>query len=182
MRPWPWSVQMITSAIALLVFPAIMIDAASSDLLTMRISNLLVLILIAGFFILALFVQLPASELISNVICAVVVLAIAFAFFAFGWIGGGDAKFAAGIALWLGTGLMLQFTIYAGLLGGALTLAILAVRRWPLPEGMRRIGWVDQLHNAKKGVPYGIALAAAALLVYPASSIYQHFIPAFQAS
>jgi prepilin peptidase CpaA len=28
-------------------------------------------------------------------------------------------------------------------------------------------GWLVRLHNPKEGVPYGIALAAAGLLVYP---------------
>lgn len=171
---------MITSAVALLIFPALMVYAASSDLLTMRISNLLVLIVFAGFFILALFVQMPADQLIAHLVCSVVVLFVAFAFFAFGWIGGGDAKLAAGIALWLGAGLMLPYAVYAGLLGGALTLALLALRRWPLPERLRRITWIDRLHDNKQGVPYGIALAAAAMLVYSQSTIYQAFLPGFQ--
>jgi prepilin peptidase CpaA len=28
-------------------------------------------------------------------------------------------------------------------------------------------GWLTRLHSEKEGVPYGIALAAAGLLVYP---------------
>jgi prepilin peptidase CpaA len=29
------------------------------------------------------------------------------------------------------------------------------------------MGWVERLHRPEGGVPYGIALAAAALLIYP---------------
>ena len=104
------------------------------------------------------------------------VLVVAFACFAFGWIGGGDAKLVAATTLWLGFGMMLPYLVYASLLGGALTLILLAARRWPLPERLRRVAWIDRLHDSKSGVPYGIALAAAGLLVYSDSIIFQHFV------
>ena len=44
---------MMTDAMRLLLFPALMAFAASSDLLTMTISNRVSLILIGGFFVLA---------------------------------------------------------------------------------------------------------------------------------
>ena len=46
---------MLTDAVRLLVFPALMAFAASSDLLTMTISNRVSLILMGGFFALAFF-------------------------------------------------------------------------------------------------------------------------------
>ena len=45
---------MMTDAIRLLLFPALMAFAASSDLFTMTISNRVTLVLVAGFFALAL--------------------------------------------------------------------------------------------------------------------------------
>ena len=80
---------------ALLVFPLLMAFAASSDLLTMRISNKLVFALVLGFVALALFVGLPLEVVGMHFACAGIVLVAGFAFFAFGWIGGGDAKLAA---------------------------------------------------------------------------------------
>jgi prepilin peptidase CpaA len=71
---------------------------------------------------------------------------------------------------------MLPFVVYASLLGGALTLIILAARRWPLPERLRRMAWLDRLHDHTKGVPYGIALALGGLLVYPETLIFLHFV------
>jgi prepilin peptidase CpaA len=164
------------SIVALLIFPLLMAFAASSDLLTMRISNRVVLVLIASFFVVALMVGLPLQDIGMALLAAAVVLVFAFAFFAFGWIGGGDAKLVAATTLWLGFGLTLPYLVYAALLGGGLTLAILAVRRWPLPEGLSRIRWIDRLHDSKGGIPYGIALAAAGLLVYSDTSIYQRLI------
>ena len=51
-----------------------------------------------------------------------------------------------------------------------------AVRRWPLPLQLRQVAWIDRLHDSKVGVPYGIALAAAALLLYPGSIIFQRLV------
>jgi prepilin peptidase CpaA len=166
----------LISPVALLIFPLLMAFAASSDLFTMRISNTLVLVLTAAFFALAFFVGLPLSEIGMHLACAALVLVFAFAFFAFGWIGGGDAKLIAATTLWLGFGTMLPYLIYASLLGGALTLLLLAARRWPLPERLRNVKWIDRLHDARTGVPYGIALAIAGILVYSDSAIFQRFL------
>jgi prepilin peptidase CpaA len=157
---------------ALFIFPLLMAYAASSDLLTMRISNKMVLSLIVGFFIVALIAGLPPAEIGMSLVAGVIVLVLFFSFFAFGWIGGGDAKLIAATTLWFGFGGMLPYVIYASLLGGALTLTLLAVRRWPLPYQFKTIVWIDRLHDQKTGVPYGIAMAAAGLLVYPTSDIF----------
>ncbi len=164
------------STIALLVFPLLMAFAASSDLLTMRISNYLVLMLVAAFFIIALIAGISWSDIVTHVGVALAVLTVTFSFFAFGWIGGGDAKLAAATSLWLGSATLLPYIVYAGLLGGALTLAILLLRRWPLNPLIARITWIGRLHDRKAGVPYGIALAAAGLLVYSDTAIYQYFV------
>ena len=161
------------SFVALLLFPAAMALAASSDLLTMRISNKLVLFLVASFCVLAIAINLPLQQFAMHVACALVVLAAGFAFFALRWVGGGDAKLAAATTLWLGFGLTLPYLIYAALLGGALTLAILVLRRMPLTPFLARYRWLERLHDSKTGVPYGIALAVAGLLTYSNSAIFE---------
>lgn len=160
------------STIALLLFPAGMALAASYDLLTMTIPNKLVLALAASFFAIALAVQMPLDVLAMHVACALLVLVVGFTFFALGWIGGGDAKLAAATALWLGFGLAMPYLLYAALLGGALTLAILGLRNLPLMPILARYGWLERLHHPKSGVPYGIALAIAGLLTYSGSTIF----------
>src|SRR5215469_12121996 len=93
---------MLTDAIRLLLFPALMAFAASSDLFTMTISNRVALILVAGFFALALHSGMAPVAVLWHVAAAMAVLSVTFVFFARGWIGGGDAKLAAATALWLG--------------------------------------------------------------------------------
>ena len=54
---------MLADAIRLLLFPALMAFAASSDLITMTISNRVSLVLIAGFFVLAVMMGMPLAEI-----------------------------------------------------------------------------------------------------------------------
>jgi prepilin peptidase CpaA len=162
--------------VTLLIFPLLMMFAAFSDLFTMRITNVLVLVLAGCFFLLALVTGMSLDTLLGHLGVAAIVLVVAFTFFAFGWIGGGDAKLAAATTLWIGPAMLLPYIVYSGLLGGALTLLILAVRRWPLPATLLRVRWIDRLHDNKQGVPYGIALAAAGLLVYPHTVVFQYFV------
>jgi prepilin peptidase CpaA len=158
---------MISSALILLLFPVLMAFAASSDLLTMTISNKLVVALTVGFFALALMTGLSLPVIGSHLASGALVLVVAFGCYAAGWIGGGDAKLAAAIALWFGFDHMLVYLLYASLLGGLLTLVVLRFRSETLPPVLARQDWVMRLHDQKVGVPYGIALAVAALIVYP---------------
>ena len=158
---------MAADLIRLTLFPAMMAFAASSDLLTMTISNRVSLILTGGFFILAFAGGMAVPDIGSHLGAACVVLVAAFCFFTQGWIGGGDAKLAAATALWLGFDHLLPYLVYASLFGGALTLALIQFRMAPLPQALARQKWIERLHKRDGGVPYGIALAAAALAVYP---------------
>ncbi len=158
---------MVADIIRLLLFPAMMAFAASTDLLTMTISNRVSLILVTGFFVLALVTGTAAADLLAHVGAAGIVLVAAFALFARGWIGGGDAKLAAATALWLGFDHLVPYLVYAALLGGALTLLLIQFRMMPLPDLLAGQEWLQRLHRRDAGIPYGIALAAAALAVYP---------------
>ena len=162
---------MIETAL-LLIFPALMAYAAASDLLTMTIPNRLSLALVAAFLAFAVLAGLGWQAVLMHVAAGALVLAISFALFAFGWIGGGDAKLAAAAALWLGFGMLIEYFFVASLAGGALTLALLAMRKLPLPAIALGWEWLSRLHHPKTGVPYGVALAAAALMVYPHAPIF----------
>jgi prepilin peptidase CpaA len=159
--------SMVFDATRLVLFPALMAFAASSDLLTMTISNRVSLILAAGFLALALAIGMPMAQVLTHVAAASLVLVVSFGFFARGWIGGGDAKLAAATALWLGFDHLLPYLVYASLFGGALSLLLIQFRMVPLPAMLARHEWLERLHRKDAGIPYGIALAAAALVVYP---------------
>ena len=152
----PRGPRMLIDIARIVLFPALMAFAASSDLATMTISNRITATLIALF-----------AAMLEHAGAGALVLAGGFVFFARGWIGGGDAKLAAATALWFGFPHLLDYLLYASLLGGALTLALLQFRKLSLPSPLVRCDWIERLHHPESGVPYGIALAAAALLIYP---------------
>lgn len=151
------------------VFPFLMAYAAASDLLTMRISNRVTGLVVMGFASYALLSGLTLNDLALHLAAGALTLVFAFAMFARGWIGGGDAKLAAGTALWLGIEHLADYLLVASILGGALTLAILYARSYPLPQATLRLPFAVHLHDSRTGIPYGIALAAAALVVLPSA-------------
>lgn len=156
----------------LVVFPALMAYAAASDLLTMTIPNRLSLALVAAFAVFALIAGLAPIDILMHIGAGACVLAVCFGLFAMGWIGGGDAKLAAVTALWLGFQPLLEYLFIAALAGGALSVLILILRGPSLAVGLPHWDWLDRLRDERNGVPYGIALALAALAVYPHSAIW----------
>jgi prepilin peptidase CpaA len=159
-------------ALTIAVFPALMAYAALSDLLTMTISNWISFVLVVAFIILAIFFGLPASMIALHLACGLSVILLTFALFAFGWIGGGDAKLAATTAVWMGFDHLATYGLSSALIGGALTLALLYFRRLPIPGVAQTRVWIMRLHEKDAGVPYGIALAVAGFALYPETSIF----------
>ncbi|HEY7459316.1 MAG TPA: prepilin peptidase [Xanthobacteraceae bacterium] len=158
---------MVRDILILGLFPAAMVYAAVSDLLTMTISNRLSLLVVGGFLLVAVAVGMPIAEIGSHALAAALVLAVSFCLFACGWIGGGDAKLVAATSLWFGFSHLIEYLFIASLLGGGMALFLLSARHYPLPVALIGTRWIERLHAANTGIPYGIALAAAGLLVYP---------------
>ena len=156
----------------LMFFPAMMALAASMDLLTMTIPNRLSAALVVAYVALAMAIRAPMHDVLLNLSCGAVVLSVMFVFYSLRWIGGGDAKLASAIALWLGWASILDFSVAAALCGGLLTLLILGARYIRLPAMFERRAWIARLHDKATGVPYGIALAAAGMIQYPHSQIW----------
>ena len=159
-------------SLALLVFPLLMIFAALADLFTMTIPNRISLVLIAAYLLLALYLRLPLATVGLHVSCGLAMLALTFTMFQMGWIGGGDAKLAAATALWLGWPALFEYGLAASLIGGVLTIAIVALRHYDLPEKLLSVGFIAKLAEKNGGVPYGIALALAGLMIYPHTGVW----------
>ena len=143
--------------------------AGSMDLITMTIPNRISIFLVAAFAVLAPFAGLSPVQLAGHLASGGSMLALGIFMFARGWIGGGDAKIFAAAALWFGFDHLGDFTLMSAMAGGVLTLILLLFRTLPLPPIANSQDWLVRLHHPRTGVPYGIAMAAAALLVYPST-------------
>jgi prepilin peptidase CpaA len=165
--------MLITVAVA--AFPVVVALAASYDLLTMTIPNSLSAALIVSFALLTALLM-PGWMVVGwHVGVGLATLVVTFVLFAFRVLGGGDAKLAAAIALWIGPAAMPEFLVYAAFAGGALSIAILIFRSRPLPLFALRHDWITRLHKPKGEIPYGLALAAGALMAYPETRWFAAF-------
>lgn len=162
----------LLSNLLIVFFPAMLIFAAVSDLMTMTIPNRISLILLAAFPLAAFLGGLDLGDVGLHAATGFAVLLLGFGMFAANWIGGGDAKFAAVIALWFGPIAVLEWTVLFALFGGGLTFILLATRRMPLPVALAGYPWISRLHDPRTGVPYGIALSAAGLMTFPHTALF----------
>ncbi|MGQ0741219.1 MAG: A24 family peptidase [Alphaproteobacteria bacterium] len=173
---------MTASLLLVAVVPALLVLAAAWDLVSFTIPNLFPAALVLLFAVFALVLLVSAeggsaaaiwSDLGWHFAAALIALAAGVALYATGLVGGGDAKLFAAASLWLGWNALFEYTLYASLLGGALTLALLAMRKLPLPAMLHGQSWLLRLADRGAGVPYGIALAAAALIMLPESDLFR---------
>ncbi|MCF4097471.1 A24 family peptidase [Maritalea mediterranea] len=160
------------NTLILAIFPLMMAFCAAYDLLTMRIPNWISLVLIVAFVVAALAGGLAWAAIGTHFIAFGIALVVGILLFVPGWIGGGDAKFAASTALWMGTSSAVPFLLYAAIAGGVLTILILAFRHVINPAQLPKWPWLLKLHDKKVGIPYGVALAIAGLIVFPHTVIF----------
>jgi len=150
--------------------------AGAMDLLTMNIPNRVSLALAAAFLVAAPVAGLSLDTVLSHVGAAALVLATGIVFFAAGWLGGGDGKLMAAAALWIGFDDLLLYFAEVAVLGGVLALAILAYRQVPA-TALPAPDWALRLHRNGTGIPYGLAIAGAALWIYPTTPWFAAFAP-----
>ncbi|MCA0277042.1 MAG: prepilin peptidase [Proteobacteria bacterium] len=159
-------------ALILVVFPFCMVYSALSDIMSMTIANRVSLLLLGVFLVVAPFTGMGWAEVGMHFAAGAVLLLVTFSLFALGGMGGGDAKLIAATGVWMGFGIpLMQYLLTAAMLGGFLTLAILAYRSSMLSAITSQRMVFRNLSKDAGGVPYGIALGIAGLLTYPSSPL-----------
>ena len=162
---------MLEAAI-LVVFPFCMAFAAISDMMSMTIANRVSLILIVTFAVVAPFTGMDWTVYGWHFAAAATVFLGTFGLFAIGGMGGGDAKLLTATALWMGYSIqLLQYLVAGAFIGGLLTLAILSYRRSPLAVYTSGNMFLRHFADESVGIPYGIALGVAGMLVFPETQL-----------
>ena len=157
----------------LLIFPIAMIYAAAMDFFTMTIPNRISLALVVGFIAAAIFGGLGWQEILRHLGAGVAVLVVTVFMFSRGWLGGGDAKLLAAASLWFGFAQLLDYIVMVALFGGLLAIFMLGFRHAIPPIVIAGRDWAERLHDKKSGIPYGVALGAAGLWVFPTSDVFR---------
>jgi prepilin peptidase CpaA len=153
---------------ALIGFAALMIIAAVEDLRRLVIPNVLPLSVCVLW---PLYIAPTASVVgvVGAIGCATIVFLVGALCFSRGFLGGGDVKLLTAATLWAGPSLTPSLLVVTGVLGGALALLLLVPPCAHLATLARvKLGPETDSqpsHRLATPVPYGIAIAAAAMLV-----------------
>lgn len=158
------------------VMPALVIVAGLKDLTSMKIPNWISGVLVLAFFPAALATGLDPLTVATHVGIAALALVVGAGMFALRWIGGGDAKLMAAACLWLGLAGSGMFLLWTGVIGGVFCLLLLFARFHSRPYLLGAPQWVVQLMEPRGDIPYGVAIAAGALMAYPTSPVLAAFI------
>lgn len=160
--------------VLLLIFPVMAVVGALRDLTSFTIPNWISAVLVVAFVPAALACGLAPGAIGAHFGVFAVALVAGMGMFALNWIGGGDAKLFAAAALWLGLPASLSYLLVTAVAGGALTLGLLSLRS-PLlrPYVLSGPPWFGRLAEPEESIPYGVAIAAGALIAFPASPLMQ---------
>lgn len=142
-----------------------MLLAAGWDFFSFEIPNWLPGGALLLFAIYAIAVPLGLGDILVRIGLGIALLIAGIALFSIGVFGGGDAKLIAAAGPWMGWPWVLPFLVLTALFGGVLALLLLAFRHLKLPERVRSRPWVARLHDKNGGIPYGVAIAPAGVLV-----------------
>ena len=154
------------AAASLSLMVGALIWAALSDLRYYLIPNRIPLAVAAAYGAIAGF--LPLTFVAGGVLTGLAVLAVGTLIFARGWMGGGDVKLLAAVALWAGPTYLPLFAFVTALAGAVLAAVMLSPARRYLPAAS-----VDALTLTGAGggpggavrqpMPFGVAISVGGL-------------------
>jgi prepilin peptidase CpaA len=162
------------------LLPALLIIAAASDVLSLRIPNWLNILMAALFFPMAWLTGMPIAEFGIHLAVGAGLFVLGFLLFQVGLFGGGDAKLMAAAGLWFGTAQTLPFLFMTALAGGILALYIglwsIATMHWNIHASDVKLGgFAKRILALKPNVPYGLAFAVGGIIVFRESWWMQAF-------
>lgn len=143
----------------------VLLTAAIQDSVQLKISNILVgaVLLMA---IAAMLISGPVMAVWQNFAALALVLSIGTILFSKGILGGGDVKLLASVLLWADGFTAFKLISAIFICGGILALLIITLRLVAPASALQRV----IVLRPKSGIPYGIAIAAGAMVVSATST------------
>jgi prepilin peptidase CpaA len=142
------------------LYSLVLVTAAVFDFFQRRIPNWAVVSLILLFIVYAC-LGLTLTTWTSSLAAFGVALVGSGALYLAGWLGAGDSKLFAAAALFAGLGNLLLLFVATVLAGGLYALVVLFIRPKEVLRGMTARGRAE---GKLRGIPYGVAIAAGALV------------------
>jgi prepilin peptidase CpaA len=143
---------------------AVLLWLAVVDVRTRRLPVRAVLVVAMLYAANAVISRTPIHVVLTHAVIAGVVFAACAVLFFVRMLGGGDAKLAASIFLWAGLENAFDVLLFVSVIGtfvGLLSLATMRMKDNPRNSLLRALA----MFSAKRGVPYGVALAVGGGLV-----------------
>ncbi len=163
--------MMLLPALLFFVFTIPQVMAALNDANAMKIPNRIPVLAFLGFVVMIPLTWAGVPILLEHLTVGVTLFAVGFAMFAFGWMGGGDSKLMAATAFWFTWHDVVHYMIATALFGGALTLFIMIGRSY-IPVRVLTTQWAQTMFRDETKIPYGLALAAGAIITLPKSQMF----------
>jgi prepilin peptidase CpaA len=158
-----WAAPIIQGAFIFLISFAMI-----TDLRDLRVPNWVPLA-IAALFVPHSLLQ-GVSDAPLHLLTGAGVLVAGFGLFLAGVFGGGDAKFLASLALWMGPANLAAFGVMTVLLGGITALALIGLKKMLIvnPALEHHAAIAKPLAWARAGkMPYAVPMGLAALMLGP---------------
>lgn len=156
----------LLSWLSVLVVAGALIAAAVSDFRFLTIPNWCPVTVAAFYLPFAYALDMPPTGLALHYGLGALIYLIGLSLASHGIIGGGDVKLLAATAIWTGLGMIVQLLLSVAVLGGAIALITVCLRRILLekPKGQEP-WWLNPPAGAHAGIPYGMAISMAGLVL-----------------
>jgi prepilin peptidase CpaA len=139
--------------------------AAWVDLTSFRIPNWISMVIMTLFVAFAVQARMPLDEVLLHFATGTAILIIGMALFAWGKVGGGDAKLLSAVALWFGWPMLLTGLLMIAIFGGVLAVVVLMGRQTGIGPWLAAHGYDFPVLEPTQGLPYGVAIAAGFLFL-----------------
>jgi prepilin peptidase CpaA len=166
----------IIVALLTLVMLAVTLLSCVSDFRTMRIPNLYSAIVLIGFVAAWLISPGSFGKWWDPLIAFAIMFAVTFGMYCAGMVGSGDTKLGSALAPWVGLKGMALYLFFMALVGGALGIMAIIMRKKNLFAEAPVGSWIAQVQSGKSAVPYGIAITAGAWAALFHTGFFHHQI------